>query len=279
VAELSVDYAKQPGALAMYGRYILTSFKAQMQYKVSFLLNVIAQLAATGLGVVGIWALFSRFGSLDSWTMHQVLVFYGVVNISFAIADAVATGFDKFGSDYIRLGQLDRLLLRPRSLMLQLLGHELALRRIGGLSQGVVVLIWGLSNVDAAFTLSSFVLLLYIIVCAICLFIATFILQATLTFWTVESIEVMNTLTYGGVEASQYPFSIYEDWFRRIFTYIVPLACVTYFPVLVLLDIDDPIGTTRLFQLTCPMLGVVFLGVSIAMFEYVGVRHYTSTGS
>ncbi len=267
------------GDLAMYGRFIATSIKSQMQYKVSFLLNVSAQILATALGVLAIWALFARFGSLEHWSLYQVLVFYGLVNVSFAIADALSTGFDRFGSDYIRLGQFDRLLLRPRSLNLQLLGHELALRRVGRLCQGAVFLVVGLVNVDVAFTPESLVLVGYIIACAVCLFIALFILQATLCFWPVESLEMMNTLTYGGVEASQYPFAIYETWFRRLFTYAVPLACVTYFPVLLLLGIEDPLGSGRLFQLLCPLSGVLFLAGSIRVFEVLGVRHYTSTGS
>ena len=263
----------------MYGRYIATSVKAQMQYKISFFMNVIAQLLATGLGVLGIWVLFDRFGSLEHWTLHQVLVFYGLVNISFAIADGVATGFDKFGTEYIRMGQLDRILVRPRSLVLQLLGHELALRRLGGFSQGLAVLIWGLLNVDVAINVGTLAFLVYIVVCGVCLFVSIFILQATLCFWTVESLEIMNTVTYGGVEASQYPFAIYETWFRRFFTFAIPLACVAYFPVVALLGIEDPVGTSRLFQLLCPLSGILFLLISIGIFENVGVHHYTSTGS
>ena len=37
-------------------------------------------------------------------------------------------------------------------------------------------------------------------------------LQATLAFWTVDSLEVAKTLTYGGVEAGQYPLDIYARW-------------------------------------------------------------------
>ena len=67
------------------------------------------------------------------------------------------------------------------------------------------------------------------------LFCGIFVLQATLCFWTTESLEVVNTVSYGGVQTAQYPLSIYSDGFRRFFTYVVPLASVAYFPVLALL--------------------------------------------
>ena len=41
--------------------------------------------------------------------------------------------------------------------------------------------------------------------------------------------------TDGGVETTQYPLSIYEPWFRKVFTYVVPLGCVSYFPALAIM--------------------------------------------
>jgi len=39
----------------------------------------------------------------------------------------------------------------------------------------------------------------------------------------------------------QYPLAVYQRWFQRFFIYIIPLACVNYFPVLVILGRDDPL--------------------------------------
>ncbi len=66
----------------------------------------------------------------------------------------------------------------------------------------------------------------------VALFSGILVLQATLAFWTVESLEIMNMLTYGGVQAAQYPLDIYSRWFRDLLTFVVPLACVAYYPVL-----------------------------------------------
>ena len=63
------------------------------------------------------------------------------------------------------------------------------------------------------------------------------ILQATLAFWTIESLEIANTLTYGGVEAAQYPLDIYSRWFRDFLIFVVPIGCVGYFPIVRILGI------------------------------------------
>ncbi len=104
------------------------------------------------------------------------------------------------------------------------------------------------------------------------------VLQATTAFWTIESLELFNILTYGGVETAQYPINIYRSWFRRFFTFVVPLACINYFPMHAFLGRIDPLGSTPLFQWLSPLLGVAFLLVSLQIWK-IGVRHYCSTGS
>ncbi len=103
-------------------------------------------------------------------------------------------------------------------------------------------------------------------------------LQATLAFWTTETLEIMNAVTYGGVETTQYPLVIYRPWFRTFFTYAVPLATISYFPAIAILGRTDPLGSSLLFRYLSPAMGVVFLALSLPVWK-IGVRHYTSTGS
>ena len=56
----------------------------------------------------------------------------------------------------------------------------------------------------------------------------------------------MNLLTYGGVQAAQFPLGIYEKWFRNFLIFVVPIGCVAYFPVLAILGKPDPLGDAEL---------------------------------
>ncbi|HKI75341.1 MAG TPA: ABC-2 family transporter protein [Pseudomonadales bacterium] len=263
----------------MYWRLAVTSIRAQMQYKASFIMLSGAQFFSTGIEIAGIWALFTRFGRLEYWNVAEVCFFYGTVNVAFSIADALATGFDQFGNLYVKTGNFDRLLLRPRSVLLQLMGHELALRRIGRFLQGLAVLGWAAHTLGLHMDLWRVMLFVVTIAGSVCFFMGLFIMGATICFWSTESLELMNTLTYGGVQSAQYPFSIYEAWFRKFFTFVVPLACISYFPVVAILGVDDPLGTSRVFQVMAPGTGLLFLWLMVVIFKWAGVRHYTSTGS
>ncbi|HEY6038367.1 MAG TPA: ABC-2 family transporter protein, partial [Kofleriaceae bacterium] len=128
-------------ALALYGRYAAISLRAQLVYRATFVMKTIGHLLVTGIEFFGIWALFSRFGTLGGWSLREVALIYGCADIAFAITNAFGRGFDKFGT-ILKAGDFDRMLLRPRSPELQLLGYELQLMRIGRLAQGLAVLVW-----------------------------------------------------------------------------------------------------------------------------------------
>jgi ABC-2 type transport system permease protein len=264
--------------LKLYWLYVRLSIRAQLQYRAAFLLAALGQFLVTGVEFLGVWALFDRFGRLHSWSLAEVAVFYGLVNCTFACADALSTGFDAFGVTYVKTGHFDRLLLRPRSTVLQLAGHELALRRIGRFGQGLLVLLWAASVLKIDWSFGRVGLVLFTVLGGACFFFGLIVIQATLAFWTTESLEIMNTLTYGGVESAQYPMAIYHTAFRRFFTFVVPLACVSYFPVVGVLGIADPLGSPRWFQYFSPVFGILFLSACLVLWGW-GVKHYTSTGS
>ncbi len=264
--------------LRLYWLYVKLSIRAQLQYRAAFLLAALGQFLVNGIEFLGVWALFERFGRLYSWSLPEVAVFYGLVNCTFACADALSTGFDYFGVTYIKTGHFDRLLLRPRSTILQLAGHELALRRIGRFVQGLVVFLWAASVLKVDWSLGRVSLVLFTILGGVCFFFGLIVIQATLAFWTTETLEIMNTLTYGGVESAQYPMAIYHATFRRFLTFVVPLACVSYFPVVGVLGVADPLGSPRWLQYLAPLSGILFLSACLVLWRW-GVRHYTSTGS
>ncbi|MHC5039806.1 MAG: ABC transporter permease, partial [Planctomycetota bacterium] len=215
----------------LYFQYIGISVRSQMQYRASVIMLATGQLAITGMEFLAMWALFERFGNMRGWRLPEVALLYGMANISFAISEAAARGFDVF-SQWVKTGDFDRLLLRPRSTAFQVAAQEFQLVRIGRFTQGLAVLIWAVGALEVTWTFPKVGLIVGAILGGACIFSGLFILQATLAFWAVETLEIVNIVTYGGVETTQYPLAIYAKWFRRFFIFVVPLACMNYFPSL-----------------------------------------------
>ena len=264
-------------AFKLYVRLVAISLRGQMEYRASFVMLMIADFVTTGIEFISVWVLFDRFHSLQSWTLQEVALFYGTARLALAVADAFSAGFDKFG-DMVKTGEFDRLLLRPRSTALQLAGQELTLRRIGRFSQAFFVFAWAVSVLDIDWSFERTLLVLTSIVGGSATFYAIVVLQATLAFWTTEGLEITNAAVYGGAETIQYPLDIYPDWFRKAFTYGIPLACVNYYPMLVVLGRASPGEPVYTLAWLSPIVGFAFLAVSLRIWQF-GVRHYTSTGS
>jgi ABC-2 type transport system permease protein len=263
--------------LHLYARYISISLRGQLEYRASFLMQALGQFVVTGLEFVAIWALFGRFGQIRGWTLGEAAFFYGLISITWSIADALSRGFDVFGQT-VKNGDFDRVLLRPRSTILQLFGHELTLRRMGRLTQGLAVLAFAVATVDIPWSAARLVLLVLAVAGGVCVFVGLMILEATSAFWTTESLEAWNAFTYGGVTMSQYPLEIYRPWFRRFFLFAIPLGCINYLPAVAILGRPDPLGTPLLLQWMAPLVGPVFLLIALQVWK-AGVRHYQSTGS
>ena len=268
---------RRPGALRMIGRYAAANLRSHLQYRASFLMEALGQFLVAVVEFLAIWALFGRFGNIKGWTLPEVALFYGVVHVVFAVADTVARGFDRF-SVHARDGTFDRVLLRPRAPLLQVLGLELAPKRIGRLLQGTAVLIWALSRLPGGPTAGDAALLLWSASGAFAAFFSLFLLAAALTFWSTETLEIINIVSHGGVEATQYPIAVFGRALRYLFLFVVPIGTVTYFPVAAVLGRPDPLPAPPAAAWLAPCAGFVFLAMAVGLWR-LGVRRYTSTGS
>jgi len=265
------------GPVRLYGRYTAASMRAQMAYPAAFAMMTLGAFLITIVEFIGVWALFRRFGSVAGWKLGEVALFYGLASVTFAIADAITRGFDVFGPVFVKTGGFDRLLVRPRSLVLQLLGYELRMTRIGRFAQGGLVFGIGMALTGIRFGPYGAAVLAFAMAGGVALFSGLFIAQATLSFWTVEGLEVANVLTYGGEAAAEYPLNVYASWFRDFLTFMIPIGCVSYLPMLAAMGRADPLGSPMWLAPLSPLAGFAFLGASLFIWRF-GVRHYASGG-
>ncbi|MBN1992398.1 MAG: ABC transporter permease [Anaerolineae bacterium] len=228
---------------------------------------------------VAVVLVFQRFGHIAGWTLGEVAFLYGLVEAAFGTMDMIFSGFDPgyFGQQ-VRRGAFDQLLLRPLNITLQVLGSEFVIRRLGRISQGIVIFGLALTLLDIQWTVVKLIYLPLVWASLVCFFGGLFIIGATITFWTVESIEVVNIFTYGGSEMMAYPMHIYPNGLRRFFTYLIPAAFLNYYPALYFLDKPDPFNLPPIASFLAPAAGLGTLMAALLFWRY-GIKHYQSTGT
>lgn len=260
--------------MKLYLKYLSILFRSQMEYRTSFILLSIGQFFVPFLVFTSIFMFFQRFESLAGWSLYEVALCYSVIHIAFSLSECFARGFDSFSSLIIN-GDFDRILVRPRTTILQVLGSKFEFTRIGRLAQSLIVLVFSIANLQISWNIHKMTTLLLMIISAVFIFAGIYMLGATLCFWTVEGLEVVNIFTDGGREMAQYPLSIYKEWLRKFFTFIIPFGTVNYLPLMFILDKAE--GNSLLYMFT-PLLGLVFIIPCVLVWNF-GVRHYKSTGS
>ncbi|MCP4757320.1 MAG: hypothetical protein GY866_41190 [Proteobacteria bacterium] len=93
--------------------------------------------------------------------------------------------------------------------------------RIGRLAQGLIVLIWAATTLDVQWSAATAALAVFAIFGGACLFYGLFVIQAIIIFWSIETFQLMNAVTQGGIEAAQFPIAVYRAWLRKFLTFVV----------------------------------------------------------
>lgn len=258
----------------LYLKYFLMHLKSAMQHKMSFALTAIGQGMTTFFAFLSMYFLFDRFGHIKGYTFGEVLLCFSTIFMSFALAECFARGFDGF-STIIGNGQFDRIMVRPRHEILQVLGTRMELSRVGRAIQAMIILGYAVVSCQVNWTLLRVMTLIFMIIGGIMLFSGLFMLYASICFFTLEGLEFMNIFTDGGRELAQYPLDIYNEWVLKFFTFVVPLALINYYPFLYLIGkntISDGLS------IVLPLGTILFLIPCFILWKY-GIRHYQSTGS
>ncbi len=258
--------------LKLYMKYASVCTKSIMQYKLSFLLMIIGRFIIAFCELIGIRFLFSDLTQIKGYTYGEVLLCFSVIQMSFTFAELFGNGFKVF-SGIVRKGEFDRMMLRPCSLILQVMGSRFEVGRTGPLLTAVITLVLGIRHSQITWSAAKVWTMAAMITGGTLLFIGLFILEASMCFFSIEDTSLMNVLTYGAKTHGKYPIDIYGKGILRFCTYIIPYTLIQYYPLQFLL------GKKGSIYLAFSPFGIaVFLLICSCLWQY-GVKNYKSCGS
>jgi viologen exporter family transport system permease protein len=262
----------------VYRRLLFGQVRGQASYRASFVLDLVANAAVPAIDLGTLLAIFHVSRTLGGFHTAQVLVMYGLAATAFAIADLVVGNIERIRT-YVRQGLLDTVLIRPMSVLGQLVVLDFTPRRLARILVAGLVLVLAMPRAGVAWQPGTVALTLSTVVFGAVFFGALFVTSATVAFWWIDSGEFANGFTYGGRDFTSYPITVYSGAFRLLFAYGLGFAFVAYCPAVALLGGPDPLGLPAwLGWLGTPLVAVIAAAVATLVWR-TGVRHYRSTGS
>lgn len=220
--------------IRLYARLQLLHLRVALEYPANFWIAGLAMVLGEGATIGFVWVLFRYTPAVAGWQLWEVLLLYGLITIQTALGGFLCSGFWNI-PQYVRSGQLDKLLVRPLAPLLQLATLHLDFRNAGRLAIGAIVLgqairmlplTWGAWQI-AFFvaTLASSTLLLN----------AIFFVPRCLVFWAISDTNPIADWLWNFVDFAKYPLNAYTRPIQFMLTWMIPLAFITYYPAAILL--------------------------------------------
>ncbi|MFC4008843.1 ABC transporter permease [Nonomuraea purpurea] len=258
-----------------YFLLVWTWTRAAAAYPASFALMCVLGFVTAALDVAVILVIFANTTTLAGFSRDEVLFLYGAAALPFTICDTFVSNIDRV-SQHIKAGTLDTVLIRPVSAWVQLTADRFNASRAGRILQAVLVLGYAVAALGLDWGRTWMIPVM--VLTGLVIFSALWTLGGALQFVLTDAPEVISSFTYGGLQLTQYPFSIYGRDLVSGVTYVLPLAFVNWQPGLYILGRDDPFDTPEFLRFLGPAAALV-LSLLAALAWRQGIRHYRSTGS
>ncbi len=243
--------------------HIKISIKSSISLRESFLLQSFFMLLSNLIFFSFWWIYFSNFSSVKGWTLSDIACLYGIVNGAYGLF-SVFLGGSRYLARMIFEGDLDALILKPKNLLLQIVGAKSVSSGWGDIFSSVVFL-WFSGYV----TLYNIPFLVLFIFTAAMIITSFSIIMGSLAFWMGDSHTLSKQLFEFLLTFSNYPKSLYVGAVKMFLLTVVPSGFIGFVPVETIKD--------RSFGGVIYILGFTLLYSYIASkVFYLGLKSYSS---
>ena len=256
--------------------FIKLSAQSSLEYPINLLGWVLVNPLQFIIGFATIKFVVDQFGTLAGWGYQELSFLYGlsVLSHGFAVMFFIQTWY--MGKCIIR-GEFDQFLLRPMNVLFQFLFMDFNLVGVSDLIPGLIVFIYGCANVHFHWDLKNILLLIGTVAGGVLIRGAVWIFCGSLSFWTKSTSGFVSFTNELFDRVTMYPLSIYPRPIQWVFTFLLPLGWITFYPANSFLGMKMSNIPVHMALVTLG-IGVLMFVISGAVFT-AGMRKYESAGS
>jgi ABC-2 type transport system permease protein len=256
----------------IYCKILAQDLKSKMSYRADFIISTIGMICTNIAGFISFWILFRNFPSINGWGYYEMLFLYGFSLISLT---PVQCFFDNNWSlrQNVYTGDFIKYCFRPINTFFYYQSEVFDIKGLGQLAFGLVMLIYSCIKIGLGFTPLMLLKIIVFRITASLIMIAMQNAAAATCFWIQNSFYVLD-LAFRFKDYAKYPITIFSPVFRFIFTFLMPIAFIAYYPSLVILRPDK----VPILSWLSPFIGIAFFWLSYKIWMH-GAKNYSGTGS
>jgi ABC-2 type transport system permease protein len=254
--------------------FLITSqyIKSRLHYRADFIISGIGMFFTSVATIFVFWVLFQSVPQLAGWKFEEIIFIFAFYSLAVV---PMQIFFDNIWSlrFHIVEGSFIKYYLRPLNIMFYYVSEVFDIKGLVQLLLGVVALVYASIRLGLEWNLWRAFLLVVSLMSASLVTISMLTLAACAAFWMIGSFPLLS-LAFRTREFAQYPTTIFDGVFRFIFTYMIPIGFMAFYPAQLFLRPEE----VSWLAYASPLVGIATFALAYFVWSK-GVNHYGGTGS
>lgn len=251
---------------------ISQDIKSKMQYRADFYISTVGMLATHLSGLISFWILFKNIPNILGWSYYELIFFYG---FSLLALTPLQLFFDNIWNlnNHMFTGDFIKYCFRPMDIFFYYIAEVFDMKGLSQMVMGFFILGFAWVKLSIPLNVVQILLLIFTLFSASLVMISIMVAASASAFYITNATSLMMFLSRFR-EFVKYPVTIFNPLFRFLFTFIIPIAFISYYPSQIFLR---PEKTTPLVWIS-PVIGILFFLMAYKLW-IKGARSYSGTGS
>jgi len=244
---------------------------SELAYKINFIIKSLGLIILDLIGPIIMLLIYTISSGIPGWRFEEFILFHGTFVFVIGLSHSLFFVFPLQVIENVRNGTFDKFLLKPFNPLLYLTFSSVDIEGFAEVFVGLALVLWAIIKLNIiifSFNMMGYILL---IIMALIFLYSLMVLISSLAFLFVKSFGLFDLL-FKILDVGRYPMNIYGFEMKLIFTFILPIAVISFYPASVLLG---TLSFLSLVEILTPV--IVFLIFSIVMWNFA-IKKYTSSG-
>lgn len=204
---------------------VKTNLMAAMEYRVSFIMQILAMVANDTM-MIFLWVIFfQKFGEINGWTFRDTVMLWSITTINFAIVMAMTRGVFELAKTITR-GELDYYLAFPVDTLWYVSVSQMSVPAAGDLVFGIILyLLYG------DLSLKGVALFAFLCVTTAWIFFNFIVLTQSIAFFVGNFEEAAEQWYHMLLGFTLYPQTVFHGVLKMLMFTLVPAFFIATLPV------------------------------------------------